>query len=80
MAVSDVWVVEGSDPREGGGPDRGERATLMDYLRVYRLTLELKCDGLTPEQLAPGRSRRRRCPCSAWSGTWPRSSSPGSAG
>ena len=52
MAVSDVWVVEGEDPRESGGPNRGERATLLDYLRVYRLTLELKCEGLTPEQLA----------------------------
>ena len=50
--MSDVWVVEGSDPREGGGPSRGERATLVDYLRVYRLTLELKCEGLTAEQLA----------------------------
>ena len=31
---------------------RGERATLVDYLRLYRLTLELKCQDLTPEQLA----------------------------
>ncbi len=31
---------------------RGERDTLLEYLRVYRLTLRMKCDGLTPEQLA----------------------------
>jgi len=50
--VSDLWVVQGEDPSESVGPNRGERATLVDYLRVYRLTLELKCDGLMPEQLA----------------------------
>ena len=50
--MSDVWVVEEDGPARGRGPSRGERATLIDYLRVYRLTLELKCDGLTPEQLA----------------------------
>ena len=38
-------MVQGEDPRESGGPTRGERATLLDYLRVYRLTLELKCEG-----------------------------------
>ena len=47
-----MWVAPDRDPREGGGPTRGERATLVDYLRVYRLTLEMKCDGLTPDQLA----------------------------
>ena len=30
----------------------GERATLLDYLRHYRLTLELKCEGLDAEQMA----------------------------
>jgi hypothetical protein len=50
--MSDLWVAPEQDPRQGGGPTRGERATLVDYLRVYRLTLEMKCDGLTPEQLA----------------------------
>ncbi len=30
---------------------RGERDTLVGYLEAYRTTLELKCDGLTPEQL-----------------------------
>lgn len=30
----------------------GELATYRDYLTHYRATLERKCDGLTPEQLA----------------------------
>ena len=50
--VSDCWIAPEQDPRESDGTNRGERATLVEYLRVYRLTLELKCEGLTPEQLA----------------------------
>ena len=34
------------------GPPVGERATLQDYLRSYRLTLEMKCEGLDAGQLA----------------------------
>ena len=30
----------------------GEWDTLVSYLRHYRLTIELKCEGLSPEQLA----------------------------
>ena len=30
----------------------GERGTLTDYLRAYRQTLELKCQGLDAEQMA----------------------------
>jgi len=30
----------------------GEFATIREYLSNYRLTLSMKCDGLTPEQLA----------------------------
>ncbi|MDT4938831.1 MAG: hypothetical protein QOG80_2502 [Pseudonocardiales bacterium] len=30
----------------------GERETLIAFLDLYRATLELKCEGLTPEQLA----------------------------
>lgn len=30
---------------------RGERETLAQYLRHYRLTLEMKCEGLDAEQL-----------------------------
>ena len=31
---------------------RAEKATYVEYLGSYRLTLGGKCDGLTPEQLA----------------------------
>jgi Protein of unknown function (DUF664) len=49
----DMWVDPDEDPRNTGGvsPD-GELATLQDYLRDYRLTLQMKCEGLSPEQLA----------------------------
>lgn len=49
----DMWVDPDDDPRNSGGvsPD-GELATLADYLASYRLTLGMKCDGLTAEQLA----------------------------
>jgi hypothetical protein len=41
------------DPRFAAGAElEGERATLLDYLRAYRLALELKCAGLDAEQLA----------------------------
>jgi uncharacterized damage-inducible protein DinB len=49
----DMWVEPEDDPRH---PDdnvpKDERGTYADYLRHYRLTLEMKCEGLTPEQLA----------------------------
>lgn len=49
----DMWVDPDVDPRtmEGPSPD-GELATLREYLRNYRLTLRLKCEGLDAEQLA----------------------------
>lgn len=49
----DMWVDPDADPRnnEGTSPD-GELATLQDYLRDYRLTLLMKCEGLDAEQLA----------------------------
>jgi uncharacterized damage-inducible protein DinB len=49
----DMWVDPDDDPRnsEGVSPD-GELPTMQDYLRNYRLTLLMKCDGLDPEQLA----------------------------
>ncbi|WP_375476263.1 DinB family protein [uncultured Jatrophihabitans sp.] len=40
------------DPREGGSSLGDERATLVEFLRCQRLTLQIKCDGLDPEQLA----------------------------
>jgi uncharacterized damage-inducible protein DinB len=50
---ADMWVDPDDDPREAGtaaGTD--ERGVLLDYLRRYRLTLEMKCAGLDAEQLA----------------------------
>jgi uncharacterized damage-inducible protein DinB len=48
----DMWVDPDDDPRESGAETVGERATVLDYLRRYRLTLEMKCSGLDAEQLA----------------------------
>jgi uncharacterized damage-inducible protein DinB len=49
---ADVFIDSAHDPREGG-PTRGdERATLVEYLRYQRLTLELKCSELDAEDLA----------------------------
>lgn len=49
----DMWADPEQDPRnrDGSSPD-GELATLQDFLRDYRLTLLMKCEGLDPEQLA----------------------------
>lgn len=47
-----MWLPSDDDPRQGGPTLADERTTVLEYLRVYRLTLRLKCDGLTPEQLA----------------------------
>jgi uncharacterized damage-inducible protein DinB len=48
----DMWVDPDDDPRDTGTDLRDERSTLLEYLRAYRLTLEMKCAGLTPAQLA----------------------------
>lgn len=48
----DMWVDEDADPRESLEHQRGEKHTLWGYLKHYRLTLEMKCDGLDAEQLA----------------------------
>jgi uncharacterized damage-inducible protein DinB len=50
-SVNGMWLPEDQDPRAQGAPD-GELATYRTYLRHYRLTLRLKCEGLEPEQLA----------------------------
>jgi uncharacterized damage-inducible protein DinB len=49
----DMWVDPDEDPRDSDkvSPD-GEPATLRDYLTNYRLTLLMKCEGLSAEQLA----------------------------
>jgi uncharacterized damage-inducible protein DinB len=49
---SNMWMNWDDDPRNTGAEPAGERATLADYLRAYRLTLEMKCAGLDAEQLA----------------------------
>jgi uncharacterized damage-inducible protein DinB len=49
--VSEGWAADGQDLRTFGNP-QGEKATLVEYLANYRLTLGMKCAGLTPEQLA----------------------------
>lgn len=49
--MSDMWTDDANDPRTYGNP-QGEKATVGEYLENYRLTLRMKCEGLTPEQLA----------------------------
>jgi uncharacterized damage-inducible protein DinB len=49
---SNMWMKWDDDPRNTGVESEGERATLIDYLRAYRLTLEMKCADLDAEQLA----------------------------
>jgi uncharacterized damage-inducible protein DinB len=41
-----------ADPRDSGTSLGDERATLVDFLRGQRLTLQLKCEGLDAAQLA----------------------------
>jgi uncharacterized damage-inducible protein DinB len=52
MADNGMWSEPGTDPRQGLPPGRGEREVLAQYLDQYRMTLELKCEGLTAAQLA----------------------------
>lgn len=47
-----MWAEPGSDPREALERGRGEKAVLAEYLDRYRMTIELKCEGLTAERLA----------------------------
>ena len=48
----DMWVDPDDDPRETDGEAEDERGILLDYLRYYRLTIQLKCADLDAEQLA----------------------------
>lgn len=50
--MSDMWVEPDLDPRQQDSQPRGERAVLVEYLERYRLTFEMKCEGLDAEQLA----------------------------
>lgn len=58
----DMWVDPDDDARETDAEPEDERGTLLEYLRYYRLTLEMKCAGLDAEQLA-----RRSAPPSTMS-------------
>jgi uncharacterized damage-inducible protein DinB len=49
---ADMFLDRGLDPREGGPRLGDERTTLTEFLRCQRLTLQVKCDGLDPDQLA----------------------------
>ena len=49
---ADMFLDADADPREGGVRLGDERATLTEFLRCQRLTLQLKCEGLDAEQLA----------------------------
>lgn len=46
-----MWTTREVDPRSYGNPI-GEKATYQEYLGNYRLTVEMKCEGLDAEQLA----------------------------
>ena len=49
---ADLFIDPVDDPREGGPRLGGERATLTEFLRGQRLTLELKCQDLDADQMA----------------------------
>src|SRR5579859_7798415 len=49
--MSDMWTAPEDDPRSYGNPI-GEKVTYREYLGNYRLTIEMKCEGLDASQLA----------------------------
>jgi len=48
----DMWVDPEADPREQWTDPVGELETHWSYLRSYRATIAMKCDGLDAEQMA----------------------------
>jgi uncharacterized damage-inducible protein DinB len=52
VGFNGMWLPHDKDPRMSDASSRGERAVLVEYLEHYRTTLELKCEGLTAEQMA----------------------------
>lgn len=56
---ADMFTDLADDPRETGGPPGHERATLVEYLRCQRLTLEMNCSGLDATDLASDRPAGR---------------------
>jgi hypothetical protein len=59
--MSAMWLPADEDPRDFSAT-RGERDTVLMYLRNYRLAFELKCQGLDADALA-----RRSVPPSSMS-------------
>jgi uncharacterized damage-inducible protein DinB len=49
--MSNMWTAPEDDPRSESTPV-GEKATYREYLGNYRLTIEMKCEGLDAGQLA----------------------------
>jgi uncharacterized damage-inducible protein DinB len=49
--MNDMWTTPEQDPRTYGNPV-GEKATYVEYLANYRLTIRLKCEDLDADQLA----------------------------
>src|SRR5690606_23930460 len=49
--MADMWTGPGKDPREQLHLGTSEKAPITDYLEAYPATLDMKCEGLTPEQL-----------------------------
>jgi hypothetical protein len=47
-----MWVDPADDPRDTGTTPRGEKAVLADYLDHFRMTFEMKCEGLDAGQMA----------------------------
>ena len=47
-----MWVAPEDDPREEIPDGHGEKGVLGEYLDHHRMTLQMKCEGLTPEQFA----------------------------
>ncbi len=53
QTLPDMWLDPDDDPRVGAEIEVVDELTnLQEYLRHYRMTLRLKCQGLSPEQLA----------------------------
>jgi uncharacterized damage-inducible protein DinB len=50
--MSGTWAEPEHDPRSAYQDPVGEWETVLGYLRSYRLTIEMKCEGLDAEQLA----------------------------
>jgi uncharacterized damage-inducible protein DinB len=47
-----MWIDPDDDPREEQSSGTDERSVLIDYLRRYRLTMQMKCADLDSDQLA----------------------------